>query len=79
LKFRKRKHHFNIDAKYFKRVVLFFLIFILLFILFMTWFLDQFFEGNRESCYKQETKYNTILTANENHKKALETCNINDK
>jgi len=45
----------------------------------MTWFLDQFFEGNRESCYKQETKYNNILTANENHKKALETCNINDK
>ena len=75
----KTKYRFNIDAKYSKRVVLFFLIFILLFILFMKWFFYQFFEGNRESCYKQETKYNTILTADENHKKALEACNINDK
>ncbi|MBT4784128.1 MAG: hypothetical protein HOO21_02145 [Candidatus Marinimicrobia bacterium] len=79
MKFRKRKHHLNIDAKYFKRVVLFFLIFILLCILFMTWFFDQLLEGYREACYEQETKYNTYLTADENHKKALEACNINDK
>jgi hypothetical protein len=45
----------------------------------MTWFFDQLLEGYREACYEQETKYNTYLTADENHKKALEACNINDK
>jgi hypothetical protein len=75
----KNKSRFNIDAKYFKRVFLSFLIFILLFIMFMMWFFDQFFEGNRQACYEQEiNSYKTILTTDENHKKAIETCNMKD-
>jgi hypothetical protein len=79
MKFRKKKHPSNIGVKYFKRVILSFLIFILLFCVFWLWFLSTFIEANRQACYKQETSNSIPINSTQQHEKALKTCGMNDK